>query len=164
MPSLLPRTEKALEDYQDHLMRYPDTAPEILSYLVRHINGLMCGEIEQEVTRLVIVRLQIGCRDEESANFFPNFLQLRRLSSIRNATVGEIRDTLSAFDPAYRGKFDDLVRQNVGEDGVQKLLAAVRKRNDNAHHTPPIIDFQEVEATYRVANQVVEAVRVTLEN
>ena len=163
MPELLPRTGKAIENYRNHLRQYPDTDPEILAYLTRHINGLICSEIEQEVTHLIAERLRVGYREEESALFFSNFLESRRISSIRNATVGEIRVTLSSFGAAYREKFNGLVSQTVGQEGINQLSAAVQKRNDSSHGIPPAIEFQEVEETYRVAVAVVDAVRQTLQ-
>ena len=163
MPELLPRTGKAIENYRNHLRQYPDTDPEILAYLTRHINGLICGEIEQEVTHLIAERLRVGYKDEESALFIPNLLKSRNISSIRNARVREIRDTLSSFSTAYRDKFNGLVSQTVGETGINRLSTAVQKRNDSSHGIPPVIEFQEVEETYRVAIAVIDAVRQTLQ-
>ena len=165
MPSLLPRTELALSDCREHIDNHPDTNPAILDHLTRHINALMCAEVEQVVTQLIVARLAVGQRDEVAKGFFSNFLRERRISSIRNATVKEVRSTLSAFGPDYREKFNELVRQGLDEDEVRrKLETAVSRRNANAHHIPPSITFQELEAAYTVANEVVEAVRVTLEN
>ena len=162
MPSPLPRTERAIADFQNLLSQHPHTDGAIQSYLTSHINVLMCAEIEQVVTRLVVERLAVGHRDEDTANFFPNFLQERRISSIRNATVAEIRKTLAAFSPAYREQFDGLISQAVKAEDVQKLREVVEKRNASAHGIPPNITFRELEETYDAAAAIVAAVRQTL--
>ena len=163
MPLLLPLTGTAIADYQNHLSEYPGTDPVILAYLTRHINGLMCGEIEQVVTRLVVERLATGYSDPETSDFFSAFLKSRRTSSIRNATVEEIRNTISCFGPKYREKFNDLVRNAVDNEDIQKLRTAVDKRNEDAHNIPPSITFQELEEAYRIAAAVINAVSITLE-
>ena len=109
MPDLLPLAGAAIVDYREHLNQNPDTDPAILAYLTRHINGLICAEIEQVVTRLVCERLDVGQHDPEARSFFPGFLDARRMSSIRNARVDEVRTTLSAFGLAYKNKFNELV-------------------------------------------------------
>lgn len=162
MPSLLPRTERAIADFQNLLSQHPHTDGAIQSYLTSHINVLMCAEIEQVVTRLVVERLAVGYHDEDTSNFFPNFLKERRISSIRNATVPEIRRTLAVFSPAYGEKFDGLLSQSVKDEDVQKLRVVVEKRNASAHGIPPSITFQELEETYQAATAVVAAVRQTL--
>ena len=162
MPLLLPLTDTAIADYQNHLREFPGTDPVILAYLTRHINGLMCGEIEQVVTQLIVDRLAIGHRDSGTLDFFPNFLKSRRISSVRNASFEEIRNTLSSFGPAYREKFNGLVHDAVDNEGIEKLRAAVVKRNEDAHSIPPSITFQEVEETYSVAVAVIDAVSTTL--
>ncbi len=163
MPHLLPLTWTAIADYREHLGQYPDTDPVILAYLTRHINGLMCAEIEQVITSLVCERQGVGHKDEESLNFFPNFLNSRRISSIRNARVAQMRIVLSSFGPNYQKKFDKLVRETVDPEGIGKLNTAVKKRNDDSHNIPPTIIFQEVEETYQVATAVIDAVKQTLE-
>ena len=142
---------------------FPNTDPVILAYLTRHINGLMCAEIEQVVTRLVCERLGAGCSDEVALNFFPYFLGSRRMSSIRNARVDQIRLTLSSFGSDCQERFDELVREAMNSDDIGRLSVAVKKRNDDAHSIPPTITFQEVEETYKVATAVVDAVQLTLE-
>ena len=121
----------------------------------------MCAEIEQVVTSLVCARLGAGYGDEETLNFFPNFLNSRRISSIRNARVDQIRTTLSSFGTDYQERFDRLVREAVDAEDIGKLSTAIRKRNDDAHSIPPTITFQEVEETYKVATAVMDAVRLT---
>ena len=112
---------------------------------------------------MIAERLAIGYRDSETLDFFPTFLKSRRTSSIRNATVEEIRNTLTCFGPTYRNKFNDLVRRTVDDDGVEKLRTAVTKRNENAHSIPPSITFQELEETYGIATAIIDAVVITLE-
>ena len=163
MPDLLPLTGAAIADYQNHLDEFPNTDPVILDYLTRHINGLMCAEIEQVVTSLVCARLGAGYGDEETLNFFPNFLNYRHISRIRNARVDQIRITLSSFGSDCQERFDRLVRDAVDADDIGKLSTVIRKRNDDAHSIPPTITFQEVEESYLIATAVMEAVRLTLE-
>ena len=163
MPDLLRLTGAAIADYQNHLDEFPNTDPVILAYLTRHINGLMCAEIEQVVTSLVCARLGAGYGDEETSNFFPNFLNYRRISSIRNARVDQIRIALSSFGSDCRERFDRLVREAVDAEDIGKLSTAIRKRNDDAHSIPPTITFQEVEETYLITTAVMDAVRLTLE-
>ena len=162
MPLLLPLTGTAIADYQNHLHEFPDTDPVIMAYLTRHINGLMCGEIEQVVTQLIVDRLAIGHDDSETLDFFSNFLKFRRISSVRNATFEEIRNTLSSFGPKYREKFNDLVHNAVDNEGIEKLRIAVVKRNEDAHSIPPSITFEEVEEAYDIAISVIDAVSNTL--
>ena len=163
MPELLPLTGSAIADYQEHLAQYPETDPVILAYLTRHINGLMCAEIEQAVTRFVCERMGTGHSDEQISTFFPNFLDSRRISSVRNARFDQIRTTLSSFGLAYRDRFDYLVSQAMNTEETTMLNTAVKKRNDDAHSIPPTVRFEEVTETYRVASAIVDAVRLTLE-
>lgn len=161
MPPLLPLTELALSDYREHIARYPDTDQAILDYLVQHINALMCSEVEREVSRLFRERFAKGCQDAATLN---HILWYIRRGAVSNATFQEIRDRLSRFSNEHGKNFDDRVRQSVGDVGIGRMTVAVEKRNATAHDIPPSITFQELEAAYTVANEVVEAVRVTLEN
>ena len=162
MPDLLPLTGAAIADYQEHLGQYPDTDLAILAYLTRHINGLMCAEIEQVITRLVRERLESGCKDEATANFLKS---MPRRSSIENAGVPAIRNTLSRFGDDHLERFNTFVFQpeSIGDAGVEKLGIAVRKRNEDAHGNPPDITFRELAESYDVAIKVVDAVRHILE-
>jgi ribosomal 50S subunit-associated protein YjgA (DUF615 family) len=158
MSLLLPLTDTAIEDYQIHVRQHPDTDLGILAYLTRHINGLMCAEIEQAVSRLIRERLEIGCSDAATSNF----LKSGGYSSIRNAKLEEIRKAVTRFGDAYKEKFDLLVGQTIGEADRGKLGMAVGRRNQDAHENPPNITFRELEEAFRVATFVVEAVRTTL--
>ena len=162
MPDLLILTGAAIADYQNHLERYPDTDPVILAYLTRHINGLMCAEIEQVITRLVREKLERGCKDEATANFLKS---IHRRSAIANAAVPAIRNALSRVGDDHLERFNTFVYQpeSIGDAGVEKLGIAVRKRNENAHDNPPDITFRELEESYNVAIKVVDAVRHILE-
>ena len=155
---LLPLTGAAISDCRHHIAQYQDIDPAIHAYLTRHVNGLMCTEIEQVVTRLIRERLAEGCSDKATSNFLNSLTR----SSVRNATISEIRNTITLMGNKYREKFNHLLDQTVGQDGIDKLGIAVGKRNENAHLNPPDITFNELEEAFSVANKVVEAVRNTL--
>ena len=159
MTILLPLTDTAIEDYRLHVEQHPNTDREILAYLTRHINGLLCMEIEQVVTRLIRDRLEIGCSDAATSNYLKSLGR----SSIRNATIREMRNALALFGADYKEKFDNLVDQTIGEVGIEKMGTAVGKRNQDAHDNPPDITFRELEEAFRAATGVVDAVRLTLE-
>ena len=159
MTLLLPLTDTAIEDCRDHVNHHPDTDPAISAYLTRHVNGLMCAEIERIVTRLIRERLEIGCSDEATSTFLKSMSR----STIRNAEISEIRDTLTLFGSEYKVKFNNLVDQTIGEEGIAKLGIAVGKRNADAHENPPDITFRELEEVFSVATKVVDAIRLTLE-
>ena len=159
MPSPLPRTERAIADFQNLLSQYPHTDEAIQSYLTSHINVLMCAEIEREVTRLFQEKLERDCQDAATLSYIMRYIQR---GAVANATVQEIGRNLSFFGSDYGKRFDDAVRQSVGDEGVGKMSVAVKKRNATAHDIPPVIDFQEVSATYQVATAIVAAVRQTL--
>lgn len=159
MNILLPLTETAIKDCQDHINQHPDIDPVISVYLARYINGLMCMEIEQVVTRLIRDRLAIGCSDTATSNF----LKSMGRSSVRNAKISEIRDTIRLFGNDYGNTFNTLVDQSVGQEGIEKLGMAVRKRNENAHENPPNITFRDLQEAFSIAVKVVEAVKLTLE-
>lgn len=159
MPSPLPRTERAIADFQNLLSQYPHTDEAIQSYLTSHINVLMCAEIEREVSRLFRERLEKGCQDEATLNYIVRHI---RHGAVANATVQQIKEKISFFGREYGERFDDAVRQSVGDDGIGKMTLAVQNRNATAHDIPPVIDFQEVAATHRVATAIVDAVRQTL--
>ena len=159
MNILLPLTETAIKDCQDHINQHPDIDPVISVYLARYINGLMCMEIEQVVTRLIRDRLAIGCSDTATSNF----LKSMGRSSVRNAKISEIRDTIRLFGNDYGNTFNTLVDQSVGQEGIEKLGMAVRKRNENSHENPPNITFRDLQEVFPVAVKVVEAVKLTLE-
>ena len=155
----LPLTDAAVTDCRAHVNQYPDTDPAISAYLTRHVNGLMCAEIEQVVTRLIRERLEAGCSDEATSNF----LKTMRRSAVRNATFAEIRDTLTLLGITYRSKFNELIDQTVNEGDIEKLGMAVGKRNQNAHESPPDITFRELEEAFGIATCLVDAVRLTLD-
>lgn len=155
---LLPLTDTAISDCRQHISQYPNIDPAIPAYLTRHLNGLMCAEIERVVTRLIRERLGKGCSDAATSSF----LQSLGRSSVRNATISEIRNTIKLLGSQYQEKFNSLLEQTVGQDGIEKLGIAVGKRNENAHENPPDITFGELEEAFSVANKVVEAVRNTL--
>ena len=159
MPDLLPLTNAAISDYQHHLESFPNTEQPILDYLVRHINGLMCAEMEQVVTQLIRERLATGCRDEATSNYL---LSLRR-SSIRNATYSEISRTLALFGNYYRENFDGNARQTLEDSDIEKLGIAVNSRDANAHESPPSITFGELVSAFEVAITVMDAVQQTLQ-
>ena len=159
MPLLLPLTNAAISDCRNHLNQNPETDPAIIAYLTRHLNGLMCAEIERVITRLVRERLAKGCSDAATASF----LQSLGRSSVRNATVSEIRNTIKLLGSPYLERFTLLLEESVGQEGVEKLGIAVGKRNENAHENPPDITFGELEDAFSIANEVVDAARLTLE-
>lgn len=156
---LLPLTDTAISDSRQHISQYQNIDPAIPAYLTRYVNGLMCAEIERVVTRLVRERLGKGCSDSATSSF----LQSLGRSSVRNATVSEIRNTLKLLGSPYQDKFNHLLEQTIGQDGIEKLGIAVGKRNENAHENPPDITFGELEDAFSIANRVVDAVRLTLE-
>ena len=153
MPLLLPLTDTAIADYRQHVGQHPNTDPVILAYLTRHVNGLMCAEIEQVATRLIQERLEIGCRDEATSHY----LKSLRRNAVRNATFSEIKNKLALFGTAYLLRFDELVRESVGEAGIEKLGMAVGKRNQDSHENPADVTFRELEEAYSIANAVVNA-------
>ena len=159
MDILLPLTETAIKDCQDHMNKYPDTDPAIFAYLARHVNGLMCMEIERVVTRLIRDRLALGCSDIATSNF----LKSMGRSSVRNATISEIRNTIRLLGNDYRDTFNILVDQSVEQADIEKLGRAVGKRNENAHEDPPNITFRDLQEVFPIAVKVVEAVKLTLE-
>ena len=156
----LPLADAAITDCRDHVNQHPDTDPAISAYLTRHVNGLMCAEVEQVVTRLIRERLEARCSDEATLNF----LKTMRRSAIRNATFAEIRDTLALLGNTYRNKFSDLVDQMFKEGDIEKLGMAVGKRNQNAHESPPDITFRELQEVFGIATRLVDAVRLTLDD
>lgn len=153
----LPFTDAAITDCRDHVNQHPDTDPAISAYLTRHVNGLMCAEIEHVVTRLIRERLEAGCSDDATLNF----LRTMRRSVVRNATFAEIQNTIALLGSAYRSKFSQLVDQIVEEGDIEKLGVAVGKRNQDAHESPPDITFRELEEAFSIATRLVEAVRLT---
>lgn len=159
MDVLLPLTETAIKDCKNHINQHPDIDPAISAYLARHVNGLMCTEIERVVTRLIRDRLAIGCSDTATFNYLKSLVR----SSVRNATISEIRNTIRLLGNDYRDKFNNLIDQSVGQEGIDKLGMAVRNRNENAHEHPPNITFRDLEEVFPIAIKVVEAVKLTLE-
>ena len=158
MDVLLPLTETAIKDCKNHINQHPDIDPAIFAYLARHVNGLMCTEIERVVTRLIRDRLAIGCSDNATSNFLKSLGR----SSVRNATISEIRNTIRLLGNDYMDTFINLVDQSVGQEGIEKLGIAVGKRNENAHENPPNITILELEEVFSIATKVVEAVKLTL--
>ena len=119
----------------------------------------MCAEIEQVVSGLIRDRLERGCRDTATFNFLASWQR----GVVRNAKIGEIKNTIGLLGREYRDTFDNLINQNVGEAGIGKLGRAVSDRNQNAHENPPDITFGELEEMIPFARKVVEAVRLALE-
>lgn len=160
MELLLPRTETAITDCRQHLSQHPDIDPAVSAYLARYVNGLMCAEIEQVVSGLIRARLEKGCSDAATFNFLTSWQR----GWVRSAKIGEIRDTIGLLGGNYKDTFNNLINQNVGDEGSGKLGRAVSDRNQNAHENPPDITFRELEDVIPFAKKVVEAVRLTLES
>ena len=159
MEILLPFTEAAITDCRQHLSQHPDIDPAVSAYLARYVNGLMCAEIEQVVSGLIRARLERGCSDAATFNFLTSWQR----GIVRNARIGEIRDTIGLLGGNYKDTFNNLVNQNVGDEGIDRLGRAVSQRNRNAHDAPPDITFGELEIALTFARKVVEAVRLALE-
>ena len=153
-PILLPLTDLAIQDCRRHAMNYPETDPAILAYLTRHVNGLMCAEMEVVITQLIRDRVEAGCRDDATLSFVKSM----KRSAVRNATYREIRRTVKLLGNRYENRFCELVGHSVGEEGIEKLGIAVDKRNEDAHKSPPDITFGELEEAFGVATLVVIAV------
>ena len=111
------------------------------------------------MTRLIRARLAMGCSDTATSNFLKSLGR----SSVRNAKISEIRDTISLLGNDYRDTFNNLIDQSVGQADIEKLGIAVGKRNENAHENPPNITIVELEEAFSIALEVVEAVKLTLE-
>lgn len=160
MELLLPLTDTAISDCRAHFAEHPNTDPAISAYLTRHVNALLCAEIEAVTTRLIKERIQSGCNDSATSNFLRSLSR----SAIRNAKYSEIRDTLKLLGVEYGLKFESEVGTSVGESGIETLGTAVGKRDANSHRHPPNITFRELEQVYSIATSIIEAVRVTLDN
>lgn len=158
MPILLPFTDTAITDCRDQMAAHPDTDVAILAYLTSHVNSLMCAEIESVVTRLIKERIQRGS-DEAAASFLTSL----RHSVVRNAKYSEIGDKLALLGDEYKQRYEDMVDNSVGEEGIQRLGMAVGRRDDAAHRTPPNITFKELEEAFSAATTIVDAVRIALE-
>ena len=156
---MLPLTDTAIEDYQQHIKQYPETNSEIKAYLTRHINGLMCAEIERSLTSLIRERLERGSCDAATANFMKSI----SYGSPRNAQYKELKKILCRFGVGYEKSLDRRLSQIMNEGGIEKLGVAVAKRNQNAHDNPPDITFRELKEAFAVANAIVEAVQITFE-
>ena len=101
----------------------------------------------------------MGCSDTATSNYLKSLVR----SSVRNATISEIRNTIRLLGNDYRDKFNNLIDQSVGQEGIDKLGMAVRNRNENAHENPPNITIRELDEAFSIAIKVVEAVKLTLE-
>ena len=156
---LLPLTDTAIEHCRDHLGAHPDTDPAVTSYLARHVNSLMCAEIEVVVSRIIEQRVQAGCSDEVASNFLAS---LRR-NVIRNAKYDEIQGKLKILGQQIAARFEERINETVGEDGKNRLGVAVKKRDDAAHREPPDITFNEVVAAYADATVIVGLVAEVLQ-
>lgn len=104
-------------------------------------------------------RLERGCSDAATFNFLTSWQR----GVVRNAKIGEIRNTIGLLGREYRDTFDNLINRNVGDEGIDRLGRAVSERNRNAHDAPPDITFGELEIALTFARKVVDAVRLTLE-
>ena len=137
----------------------PDTDPAISAYLTRYINVLMCAEIESTVTDIVRERIERGSDKQVS-----NFLKSMRRNAVRNATYSEIADKVGLFGTDYKRQIRNDVMARVGDEGIERLGIAVRKRDDTTHHAraQPDITFSELEAAYKAAEEVVESVKNVL--
>lgn len=156
---LLPLTDTAIENCRNHLAAHPDTDAAVSAYLARHINSLMCAEIEMVVTNLIKARVRAGCNDAVTANL----LNSLRRSIVRNAQYGEIRNSLKTLSAEIADRFELLVELNVGERGKTMLGNAVAKRNESAHERPPSVTFEELEQVYSVAVAIVKSAQEVLE-
>ena len=155
---LLPLTDTAIEHCREHLAAHPDTDPAVTAYLARHVNSLMCAEIEIVVTNLIETRVRAGCNDAVTANL----LNSLRRNIVRNAQYGEIRNSLKTLSPEIADHFERLVELNVGERGKTMLGNAVAKRNESAHERPPSVTFEELEQVYSVAVEIVKSAQEVL--
>ena len=140
----------------------PDTDTAVSAYLTRHVNVLMCAEIESVVSKLVLEKVERSY-GTPAANFL-NSIRKGRKGFIPNAQYSEIVQALGLFGTAYRDEFKKAVNEAVGEEGIAMLGIAVGKRNETAHtQTQPDITFREVETAFEVADAIVSIARDILQ-
>ena len=154
---LLPLTDTALKDCRAHIGSTPDIDLSIVGYLTRHVAVLMCAEVESVITKLIENRIDLGCDDAAS-----NLVKSVRGGLVRNAKFNEIGNRLSLLGDDTRKAFEEMVEASAGEEGVARLGMTVRSRDEAAHMSPPNITFDELDAAYEAAAQIVEAAAAAL--
>ena len=154
---LLPRSDTALSDCREHLQAFPDTDPAIAAYLARHVAVVLCAEIEQAVTSLIVERVNRGC-DQASRGFVRSV----RKNLVRNARPGEVADTLKLFGEACHGTYESRINLDLGDEGRGRLGTIVTGRDSTAHAAPIDITFAELETAFSYAVKMVAAVEEAL--
>jgi hypothetical protein len=158
------RTDTAIADCKEHFAQC-DTHfaapasmnPAIIAYLARHIAVLLCAEIEIVITKMVFARVD-ACGDPAVAQFVKSV----RGNIVRNAKHAEIGKKLLLLGDECGERYETEVNARIGPEGIAKLGMAVGTRDESAHSAPPNITFGELEEAYRVAEQIIESVRIAL--
>lgn len=154
---LLPRTDTALSDCRSHLQRFPDTDPAVVSYLVRHVAVILCGEMETTITRLIVERVSRGCDDGAA-----NLVMTVRRNLVRNARPAELADKVALFGDKPATRYQELVEATVGDGGLSRLGTLVKHRDATAHSTPLDLTFAELEKAYSDADSLMQAAEQAL--
>jgi len=154
---LLPRTDTALSDCRAHLQRFPETDPAVVSYLVGHVSVVLCGEIEEAITRLIVERVSRGCDDGAA-----NLVRTVRGNLVRNAKPSELGDKVALFGDKSAARYKELVNETVGDSGLSRLGTLVRHRDATAHGPPLDLTFGELERAYSAADSLMKAVEQAL--
>lgn len=133
-----------------------DLEPQVLDYLTRHIVVLFCNEMERELTRIVMDRV-----DEAGDEVVSNLIKVVRGGLFRNIKTGEIADALAKLSPACKPQFNQLV-ERLDPQRATHYGAAVRKRNDTAHAAQPDVAFDDLVEAVAAGEEILDAVRAVV--
>ena len=159
----LPRTELALGDCDDHLARVrtldeaSDTSA-VEAYLARHVVVLLCAEVESRLHEYFDERVDASECDDVSKRL----LKSVKRGVSRSAKHSDISDTIARLGPEYRKKYDELVTNAIGDEGIARIGNAVGVRDQASHSSPPSVTLAELILAAEAADAMLASVRETI--
>jgi hypothetical protein len=125
------------------------------AYLARHVVVLLCAEVERALNEYFDERIDAsGCDDVSK-----RLLKSIKRGVTRSAKHADISDTIARLGPEFREKYESLVRNAIGDEGIARIGNAVGHRDKASHSTPPAVTLSELELAAGAADALLRSVR-----
>ncbi len=153
MEKLLLRTSSAVSEIEDHLKETLSAGTPIEFYLTQHILILLCAEMQQEIHRIVALRVSV-LGDE----VLKNYVSSTSSKILRSVMKSDIAGFVKMFGDDPKLKFDSLINDNE----VTVYNQAVTERHKTAHSHGAQITFKELKGAIQVAKKILKAVEESI--
>jgi len=152
---LLPRTQKALEESEEHIDGTNTRGTTIEAFLTQYILILLSSEMESELHAVIEAKAeQLNQKD------LREFIMNAGKSCIRGVKKEAIAQFLSCFGGTYQQDFNDSLI--LKEKEITIYGNAIIYRHSIAHRGGAQVTFNEIKAAVESAKIILSAVRSVL--